>query len=71
MASPFLKSLKNKCKPAYKVPVEIRISDGTSTTIYKYVSAWSKSKAAKQAMGLCLKDIKLAPGDVTRIKGLR
>lgn len=67
MASPFLKSLN--IKPKYKVPVEIRISDGTTTTIFKYVKAWNKKRAAKQALGLCLKDIILTPGDVTRIKG--
>jgi hypothetical protein len=67
MLSSFRKSLK---KPfSYQVEVDIHISDGTRAKLVKYVRAWNKARARKQALAMCLKDIKLDTGNISRIKG--
>lgn len=67
----YQKSLfEQKLKPrfGYKVPIQISLPDGTTTTITKLVKAWNKGRAKKAALAQCLTDIRVATGPVTRVK---
>lgn len=53
----------------YNVPVEVVITGNVRKVINKRVKAWTKERAKKQAMALCLKDVRFITGKITRVKG--